>query len=131
VKQIEKKQVREIENMPFSVTIGNDSKSSLERLMLGSHRSRLDLERLIKDSKSIYLEKTETKVKPIVYVKPPSIVKKAEKPEAKTSPINPSEECPEVDIGGPVNQPTLFGSSIKAQNQWQRDEKEKFIKLLT
>ena len=33
-------------------------------------------------------------------------------------------------VTGPVNQPTLFGSSIKAQNQWQRDEKEKFIKLL-
>jgi len=32
--------------------------------------------------------------------------------------------------GGPVNQPTLFGSSIKAQNQWQRDEKEKFVRLL-
>ena len=30
-------------------------------------------------------------------------------------------------VTGPVNQPTLFGSSIKAQNQWQRDEKEKFI----
>jgi len=33
-------------------------------------------------------------------------------------------------VTGPVNQPTLFGSSIKAQNQWQRDEKEKFIQLL-
>ena len=32
--------------------------------------------------------------------------------------------------GGPVNQPTLFGSSIKAQNQWQRDEKDKFVRLL-
>ena len=117
--------------MTFSVTIGNDSKASLDRLLLGSHRSRLDFERLIKDSKTTWQEKSETKVKSIVYVKPPSIVKKVEKPEAKTSPINPSEECPEVDIGGPVNQPTLFGSSIKAQNQWQRDEKEKFIKLLT
>jgi hypothetical protein len=33
-------------------------------------------------------------------------------------------------LGGPVNQPTLFGSSIKAQNQWQLDEKEKFKLLL-
>ena len=33
-------------------------------------------------------------------------------------------------VGGPVNQPTLFGSSIKAQNQWQRDEKDKFVRLL-
>jgi hypothetical protein len=37
---------------------------------------------------------------------------------------------PGGQITGPVNQPTLFGSSIKAQNQWQRDEKEKFIQLL-
>ena len=35
-----------------------------------------------------------------------------------------------IQLSGPVNQPTLFGSSIKAQNQWQRDEKEKFIQLL-
>lgn len=43
---------------------------------------------------------------------------------------NESEASNGNVAAGPVNQPTLFGSCIKAQNQWQKDEKEKFIELL-
>jgi len=32
---------------------------------------------------------------------------------------------------GPVNQRTLFGSQQKAMNQWQKEEKEKFKRLLS
>lgn len=86
------------------VEVSDDLKPSLDRLLLGSHKSRLDVERLIKDSKSNGYDKSESRPKSIP------------KLESIGSPVIPSEECPEVDIGGPVNQPTLFGSSIKAQN---------------